>query len=181
MNLQDIILNASTGGVLGLLGGLATGVLNFFQTKQANAHQLLMKKEEREMATLIGNIRQAEFAADFAKLREQGAADAFTESQRAGNRGRSHWLVDALRDSTRPLLTWFFTFLTTWLIVATGMGWLVMENVTDPLLQYSAVACVNTTMMMHAWWFGQRQIDKVSISWGNRTVGASVHANPGKP
>lgn len=175
MNLSDIILGASGGGALGLLGGVATGVLNFFQKKQDNAFALQMKREDRETAKLLGDLKQAEIAGDLAKVREQGAGDAFTESQRAGNRdSTSYKFVNALRDGTRPALTWYFTLLTTYIVVASSMGWLVVENLTDPLLQYAVVMVINTTSMMIAWWFGQRQIDKVTLSWGNKSAGAKV-------
>ena len=175
MNLGDILVGASGGGLLGVLGGVATGVLNFFQKKQDNAFAIEMKKQERETEKLLGDLRQAQTAGDIAKLREQGAGDAFTESQRSGNReSNSYRLVNAVRDGTRPALTWYFTGLTTYIVVASSMGWLVLETLTDPLLQYAIVTVVNTTSMMIAWWFGQRQIDKVTLSWGNKSAGAKV-------
>jgi hypothetical protein len=35
MNIADILTSVTSGGGLGLLGGLATGVLGFFFTKQS--------------------------------------------------------------------------------------------------------------------------------------------------
>lgn len=66
---------------------------------------------------------------------------------------------------TRPGLTWLATLATI------GFGLLPPSSETGIVL---AMTCSNYAGMMISWWFGQRAIEKSTVSWGNRVSGAKV-------
>jgi len=164
--LADILGNASSGGIVGLIGGITGGVLNYFQSKADRAFKL-------EEMKLTATLNAAKTAGDIALAREAGAASAFTTSQKADLATQSSGWVSNLRGFTRPGLTWFFTialftiisvsvFAPTWLLDA------------PPLLEFGVTMITDTTGMMIAWWFGSRQIERQTRSWGNSAASASV-------
>ncbi len=168
MNLTDILLGSASGGALGILGGIANGILHFFQKKQDNAFQL-------EHLKLSSSLRMGELAGELASKREQGAADAFTASINADGRLRGeHKWVTSLRAFTRPGLTWYFVLMATAIMALYLLGVVALDSITDPILQYGVVTVFNTMVMMISWWFGQRQMDKAAISWGNRDTNAHL-------
>lgn len=164
--LADILGNASSGGIVGLVGGITSGVLNYFQTKQERAFKL----EEMKLAA---QLNAAKTAGDIALAREAGAAEALTTSQRADLATTTSGWVSNLRGFTRPGLTWCFTLaLFTIIIVSVfAPNWL---QDAPPLLEFGVTMITDTTGMMIAWWFGSRQIEKQARTWGNATASASV-------
>lgn len=165
-----ILGNCASGGVLGLIGSLATGFLTLAQKKQEHAFRIEEMKEERETMRLQVELKQVETAGNIAVEREKGAAEAFTASVSAEGRIKGEWKwVTSLRAFTRPGLTWYFTGLATLIVTYVKLT----ENSTE-LQQYAALMVVNMDAMMISWWFGQRQIDKMSIEWGNKAAGAKV-------
>jgi hypothetical protein len=170
MNLTDILIGSASGGALGIIGGVASGLLNFFQKRQDN-------KFELEKLSLRSNLQQGELAGELAKAREQGAADAFTASIKADTalRGEHKW-VTSFRAFTRPGLTWYFVLLMTGILAGYIAGVIALDTIDDPILQYGVVTVFNTTVMMISWWFGQRQIEKSGISWGNKSTGAALQS-----
>lgn len=162
------------GQVLGLLGGLGTGVLTFFQKKQDRAHELAVKKAEFDFLVAKGNIDQATLAGELAKLREQGAGNAFTASIDADSKlPKSYKWIDAFRAFTRPGLTWYCAVLFTLLSLAVLRGW-GASLFDHPLASYIFATSANLMEMTISWWFGSRQIDKMTTEWGNRMVNAKV-------
>ena len=167
MSITDLLGNLSTGGILGAVGGIATGVLNYFKTKQEHSFKI-------EEMKLGASLQAAQTAGDIALAREKGAADAFTSSQNADAAitNTSTWVAD-LRGFTRPGLTWLFTFATFGIITASGFApnWL---EAAPPLVAFGVTMVIDTTGMMIAWWFGSRQIEKHLARWGNENANASV-------
>lgn len=165
--LTDILGNASSGGLVGLVGGLATGVLNYFKQKQEHSFKI-------EEMKLGASLQAAKTAGDIALAREAGAAAAFTASQDADASitGTSTWVAD-LRGFTRPGLTWFFTFALFTIITVSAFvpDWLAEA---PPLVSFGVTMITDTTGMMIAWWFGSRQIEKRMTVWGNKNANASV-------
>lgn len=106
MNLTDVLFNAAGGGVVGSLLHLGT---SFFETWQAK------KKAEVEILLLNAKVAAAE---------KEAAWNAFAKSQEGSNNGLTRLpenthpvvsnvfvLTDALRNFTRPGLTWAGFFL----------------------------------------------------------------------
>jgi len=167
MNLADLIGNVSTGGALGIVGSLGSGILNYFQTKQEHGFKI-------EEMKLGASLEQVKTAGELAVARESNAGQAFTASQNADASiaGASSW-VSNLRGATRPLLTWVFTFASFAIVAATVFipDWLVEA---PPLLTVGIGMVLDMTGMMISWWFGSRQIEKHMTRWGNNDASASV-------
>ena len=158
MNWTDILGNIASGGLLGLLGTGVNFALGYFQRKQEHAQRI-------ESLRLEGELNAAKTAGDVAVAREQGAAGAFVASQQAeANIGRSYKWVEAVRALTRPGLTLLLVILATILRYSADAA---TKAYIDQNIIVTAVAAVT-------WWFGQRQLDRSTTSWGNKTAGASV-------
>jgi len=184
-SILELAANPLLSGLTGGLMSIGTGILQFFQKKQDNAHALLLKDKERELLQLTSNIDQARLAGVLAQTREAGAAAAFTASIESEGRLRGeHKTITSLRASVRPVLTYvyqaaFFITLGT-AILAWFKAW-VPEASIEPLVQYGVVSIVNTATLTLSWYFGQRAQDRVAVAWGNSTAGASVGPKPTTP
>ena len=178
--LSTVASNTPWGQVLGVVGGLATGVLNFFQRKQDRAHELAIKAEEMKLLIATVNVNQAALAGELARLREQGAGAAFTASIESDAKlPRSYRWIDAFRAITRPGLTWYFTFAFSVLALCVVRGW-GLSYLDHPLAIFCFVSTANLMDMCVTWWFGQRQIDRMTTEWGNKMVNAKVSGAPTK-
>ena len=170
------VLSSGTpwGQILGLVGGVGTGILNYFQTKRQNAHELAMRQEDMKLLLAQANVDQAKLAGELAKSREVGASEAFTASIKADGKLPSGWKwVDGFRAATRPGLTWWFVFAFYVLAscVVRGFG---MEYLEHPLGVFVFTSTANTMDLCVTWWFGQRQMDKMTVEWGNKMINAKV-------
>lgn len=178
MSLLDIAASPILSAALGGVGALANGILGFFQKREDNKFQLLRMDKERDLAQMMANIEETRQAGLLAALREKGAGDAFTASVEADGkiRGEHRW-ASTFRAITRPGLTWLYQILFFALAAVALLAWFnawVATSDLVPVVQYLVIAAINSATMTLSWWFGQRQMDKLSTSWGNRTSGASV-------
>lgn len=164
---------------------VATGVLQFFQKRQDNTHALAMADKERERLALVSNIDQARLAGVLAQTREAGAAAAFTASiESEGKLRGEHRLITTLRASVRPVLVYGYQVAFFISLAAAILAWFrqwAPEAELVPLIQYMIVSVINTATMTVSWYFGQRQIDRTTLSWGNSTSGAFLRSQPNKP
>lgn len=164
MDWTSILGNVASGGLLGLLGTGVNFALGYFQRKQEHTQRV-------EMLKLEADVTAAKTAGDVAVARESGAANAFTASQQAeASIGRSYRWVEAVRGLTRPFLTVLLILLATILRYSADEA---TKAYIDQNIIVTAVAAVT-------WWFGQRQLDRQTTSWGNKTAGASVSSTPNK-
>lgn len=173
MDWTDILGNVASGGVLGLLGNAVTFGLSYFKNKQEHSQKIEWAQEERKTLELQGQLAAAQTAGDMAVAREKGSADAFTASQQAEAAlvGETYKWVNAVRALNRPALTWLCVFLTA----------LVYFHTADRDVQsYIATNIVVMTVAVVTWWFGQRQLDRSSVSFGNRTASGSVYSQINK-
>lgn len=177
----DLLNNATPWGqAFGLIGGLASGVLSFFQKKDDRKHELALKVEEMKFLIAKGNVDAATLAGDLARLREKGASEAFTASINADAKlPRSYVWIDALRAFTRPGITWYFTVTFTCLAMFVLTGW-AGSLFESSLAVFIFTTSANMMQMCVTWWFGQRQIDRMTTEWGNKMVNAKVAGSPSK-
>lgn len=178
MSLLELAANPIFSGLTGGLFSVATGVLNFFQKRQDNAHALALRDKDRELLALQANVDQAKLAGLMALSREQGAASAFTASIEAEAKltPTGRW-TSMLRESVRPILVYTYQIAFFIMLGAALLAWFQQwagEAELVPLIQYMVVSVINTATMTVSWYFGQRQIDRVSVSWGNKTAGAAL-------
>jgi len=159
MNWTDILGNVASGGLLGLLGSAFGEVVGFYKRKQEHAQFI-------ERTRLEGELNAAKTSGEIAVARERGAAEAFTESQRAETalRGEHRW-VTSFRAFTRPGLTWTALFITFY------FG--VFPPTNEPGITLAMTVGTYTGMMI-AWWFGQRAIDKSTIRFGNNIANGTI-------
>lgn len=165
MDWLSILGNVSSGGLFGLLGTGFSFAMGYFQKKQEHRQRLEWAIEERETLKIKGQLAAAQTAGEIVVAREKGAADAFVESQKAERSiARSYPWVDAIRGVTRPFLTFFL------ILVA-----VVMRYSADPATRaYIDQNIVVTAVASVTWWFGQRQLDKSTVAFGNSTSNAQA-------
>lgn len=169
MNWTDILGNVASGGVLGLLGTGLNFALGYFQRKQEHAQRMAWAVEQRETLRLQGELTAAQTAGEVAVARERGAADAFTASQQADSKvGSSYRWVDAVRGLTRPALT----------LILLALTCIFYFNTDEATMSYIAQNVVVTSVAAVTWWFGQRQLDRSTTSWGAGSVRAQVSSKP---
>jgi hypothetical protein len=169
MNFLDLAASPILSGVLGGIGAVATGILGFFQKREDNKFAL---------AITMAYIEETKQAGILAALREKGAGEAFTTAIEAEGKvqGEHRWAT-TVRSMTRPGLTWLYQVMFLGIagvaLLAWFNGWAGDEDVV-PLVQYIVIAVINSSTMTLSFWFGQRGMDKMTTSWGNKTTKASV-------
>lgn len=168
MNWAEILGNVAGGGLLGLLGTTVSFALGFWQRKQEHAQRLEWAKEERLLTQARAQADAARTAGEVAVARESGAATAFTASQQAEmSIGVTYPWVNAVRALVRPALTLLLILITTCLYFFS----------TEEVRSYISQNIVVTTVAAVTWWFGQRQLDRSSLNWGNATASAAVSSS----
>lgn len=178
-----LFAGAGTGGVIGILGGLLKQWLTQWQHKAELAQELSILKEKNDHERLMmdkqnEHIRlEAENAVKLAELRtagetEKAAYDAMAKSYEAdkavGDDGvmdrypRVYAVIDFLRLSTRPVLTWYLV-----VIYSVFAGWVtyktfaLLPDMADYAFLRAAFTHVLQTVafMVTAawgWWFVSR-------------------------
>ena len=159
---MDILLSLITGGATGIIGtALSTG-FKFFEKKQAQIHELELRKFELKQmekeAVIAERITAMEMESATQQAEYAGLQASYKEAATRWTQGTelTPWqtwcmvLVDVVRGLMRPLIT----------VVLVGyIGWIYSETLADPnspvvsTVLYLATACV-------LWWFGSRQTDK---------------------
>lgn len=173
-DLLSFAANPIFSSALGIFGPVIMGVVTYFQTKQAHAFEMEKSRLEMDRMKLQGDLDQAKLAGILMNERERQAGQGFTASQVAESsltsRNTSKW-VSNLRESSRPLLTWFYQIVLV-IITTLILTDVINKQLDNPIVQYVVVMAVNTASMTVSWWFGQRQMEK--LDWGNRLGRATV-------
>lgn len=146
---------AASGGIVGLAAPLLTASFNLFK-----GH--LEHKRSMELIKLQSEAKNAEAASAIAVAREQGAAAAFTSAIQAegGLAGESQWVRD-IRGANRPVLTWAGLIISA---ICAACG--IVNELTIALNAY--------TGMMIGFWFGQRALDKSTLTWSSGKIAGQV-------
>src|SRR3990167_6002525 len=103
-----------SGSVIGLLGSVGTGVLDFFKQKEKNKHELAMLSAQKSLVEAQGaSAVSIENAKSFGQSFDVDKATYANQAGFVGWQGLIFNLlmviVDFLRGFTRPGLTWYFT------------------------------------------------------------------------
>lgn len=166
--------SAATGGITGLIGTLASGVLGYFKDKRDQNHQLALKDKDMEMMKLEADnaVKIAEAAR--ATMQAQQDGEAFTASQQYGNQTlmqpgmydkASKWavngaiLVEAFMRTVRPTLTAMAMAAMIWVAVK-AYEKLSGTIITAEQAQATWFECVQAIIYLattsFVWWFGSR-------------------------
>ncbi|WP_428242975.1 hypothetical protein [Gynuella sp.] len=147
------LLNLASGGLIGLLGSLATNGLKLFKAHQEHKQHIEQMKLEaaitREEMKLEGQIRitQANLAAEQAAL-SGSYKEAATDMDTHGSRLLT--FAEFSRRMTRPAITHE-------LIILTGVVYWFGEPLSRQSIADGVVVAAGTAI---GWWFGSREFNK---------------------
>lgn len=166
--------SAATGGITGLIGMLASGVLGYFKEKDERAHQLALKDKDLQLMRLEADNAVKISEAARLTMQAQQDGEAFTASQQLGNQSilqagvyekASRWaingaiLVEAFMRTVRPALTAMALAALTWVAVKSYEK-LAGAAITADQAQVTWMECVQAVIYIattsYIWWFGSR-------------------------
>lgn len=151
MNVLDTILQAGSGGVIGALASIGTGVVSIFQSKAQFAHDEMMAEANLKLTQIQGELAQKVEEAKFKTLLESDDATAFTASQTGANSASGWPFADGIVKLWRPTLTGILMALT---------AYFYATNSDQQMRDYITKAITELTGLAVAWWFGSRQISQ---------------------
>jgi len=153
-NLVQTILgtaaNAASGGILGLVGSIGTGIVSIFQAKNQYKHDEAMAALELQRIAAASDA-QSKLSAEQLKLtQEQGANASFEASQVAAGSLASNvpsWIAGIL-SLWRPTLTAGLTIFVAEIYPGCA------PDMRDFIIRATVTAWTAAIM----WWFGSRQM-----------------------
>jgi len=142
-------LTGGTGGIIGVVGNVASTFMALKQQQQEHDFQLKMMplQTAAKQAEAAAAIEQTK--AEVAKVVEQGAADAFTASQKADEATgkEDSWVLD-VKALVRP--TCLF------LLGCGTIAFYLSDSATTDMRQYIVQNIVCDFSMAISWYFGAR-------------------------
>jgi len=159
-----------SGGLIGAIGGIATGWLKLKEKRADQEHEIKMRDMDKQLM-----VAEAENAVRLEQARaqtaiEQGAADAFTASQAAARVDIPAGIAEkvsprvadifVLGEFAKGMVRVLLTILSFAFVVYFGFQG-IAEAAKDGKL---ALTCVKSVIFMAelsgGWWFAQRQMNK---------------------
>jgi len=141
-----------SGGTLGVLGAVGSGVLDFFKTKEKNKQELAIITAQKELA--LANK-------DSAVLLETIKLSAASYDNDKATYGKDVGWLDSYRGSLRPNVCYFLlaasTYLTIWAFMRVGVDNAIIAEAA----KFGIYTCMDLTALAVSWYFGARQIDKM--------------------
>jgi len=149
LDLGAIIGNVASGGILGLVGSIGTGIVSIFQAKNQYAHDERMAALEMQRIGAQSDA-DAKKSADQLKLElEEGADKSFQASQLAAS------AINNVPPVIAGLLALWRPILTAALTVFAGCLYPHSDGPTQIFITQVAVQSWSAAIM---WWFGSRQM-----------------------
>jgi len=152
MAIGTILGSIFSGGAVGLLGGIGSGVFDYFKTKEANKHELAVMAAQKDLA-----MTAATSATLLESIKLMGAS---YEHDKATYEGAG-W-QDSVRAMIRPILVFLLTGLSIYLTWISVNNMELSGEVTNAIAQYSVFTCLDLCAMAIAWYFGNRGMEKVN-------------------
>lgn len=153
MSITELIGNAASGGILGFLGSISTGIVSIFQQKSQYAHEQAMGELELKRISAQSDA-QSKLSADQLKAAmEQGANEAFKVSQISGN------TFNTLPPPIAGALALWRPALTAALIVYSLYVYPACDAATKTFIVQSYVTAGSAAVL---WWFGSRQMQRLA-------------------
>lgn len=163
----DLIGNAATGGVLGVVGSIIGGVTKYFQRKQEMEEAGRERAHELAMIEMQMKQGQSETENELKIIEAQVAGQMKAGSYDLGikHQGVSGW-VNNIRSLFRPFLTltlWVLSMaallLVTWPLYSDGAGVVILTAAeTVDLIRYVVQSIVFSASAATLWWFGDRAL-----------------------
>lgn len=146
------VASVLSGGLLGVVGAIGTGVLDFFKTKEANKQELAV------LAAQLGNIQAA--GSSQAALESLKLVSASYDQDKATYIGAG-W-QDSVRAMIRPVLLAILVITSVYLAIwSTGKVSLEVAVISE-IAKYSVFTCLDLTAMGISWYFGARGMEKIN-------------------
>ena len=150
MDILGTVGKVLSGGALGVVGSIGSGIINMIQTKNTNAHELAVMAANLEAAKAAG-LNQVTL--DSIKMMSSSY-----EADKASYQNASG--IDVYRGSVRPTVCYFLVGMSTWL----GFWAFSRVGAADTVIAEIAVMSMNTCLEMAsmalAWYFGARYMAK---------------------
>jgi hypothetical protein len=141
-----------SGGTLGVIGAVGSGVLDFFKTKEANKQERAVLAAQKDLAittansaTLLETIKLMSASYDQDKAAYIGAG----------------W-QDSVRAMIRPMLIGILTMTSVYLALWSVARVQLETAVISEIAKYSVFTCLDLTAMGISWYFGSRQMEKIN-------------------
>lgn len=150
MEWASVIGNVASGGLLGLLGSVATQGLGIWKAREEFKQKIELGKLDIERAKIEGAIAKDKAASELEQTKEK-SFKASVEAE--SNLSSGYAWVAAVRSLTRPTLTYLGTAVTMW----------IFFNVPQETRVYIAEAMVTATTGAWFYWFGTRLIERISL------------------
>ncbi len=142
-----------SGGALGTIGTIGTGILDFYKMKQQNAQDLAVRAAQLEILKVTGH--NEETIAAIKALESSYDADKATYGEKPG-------LVDTVRGLTRPLLTMYLVLIST-ILGIWAFGRVTFAETIMEIAKGCIEMCLFLTSVAVVWWFGDRMKEKFYI------------------
>ncbi len=170
--ITDLVTNAVSGGLTGLLGTVFSGLMMWKENADKRAFEIEMRKMDISERKAEAEITLKQIEAESEAARVQGELTAFTASLNSDRASYSvgtdkHLalvIVDVVRGLIRPVLTvalvWVMTVVTFDVIEASGgyEDFISREGSQVGSELIGALIYMTTTAVL--WWYGARSVSK---------------------
>lgn len=146
------ITSVLSGGSLGVLGAIGSGVLDFFKTKEANKQELAVLAAQKDLAIT---------AASSATVLESIKLMAASYEQDKATYIGAGW-QDSVRAMIRPILLAILVITSVYLAVSSYDRVASDVAVLSEIARYAVFTCLDLTAMGVSWYFGSRQMEKIN-------------------
>lgn len=141
-----------SGGALGVVGAVGSGVLDYFKTKEANKQELAVLAAQKDLAITAANSQTM-----LESIKLMGAS---YEQDKAAYVGAG-W-QDSIRAMIRPVLVVTLTGISIYLAFTSLAEEGLDPTVISEIAKYSVYTCLDLTSMAVSWYFGSRQMEKIN-------------------
>lgn len=142
------------GGALGVAGAVASGVLDYFKTKEANKQEIAVLQARAALAKETANSATMLEAMKLISTSYENDAATYSAEKLS-------W-VDMVRGVLRPTVTLYLVAIATGLAVWSIRRQGIPVEVQAETAKYAVYTCLDLAGMCVSWYFGSRQIDKIS-------------------
>lgn len=149
------VASVASGGILGVFGSIGSGVVDIFKTKEANKQQLAVIAAQKDLAVAQG---AKDSTLEMIKL-----IGGSYENDKATYVNTPFFSVDGLRGTFRVLICWALFGLACWETYYALTVVVLPADTWAEIATFSVCLCLNLMSTCVSWWFGARQMEKLTI------------------